>query len=100
MEVKPTSNVFLTDATAGLIAKIEKANAKARIVGAVTIFLILVLVGIGVAGIYKQNQIAAANKDHIDCIIKDLSTPLPPGAKARVIDYQSRLTADCKIKFN
>lgn len=95
-----TSDVSLTDATAGLIAKIEKANYRARVVGAVTIFLVLVLVGIGVAGIYRQNQIAVENKNHIDCIIKDLSMPLPAAAKARVIDYQAPLQADCKIEFN
>lgn len=57
----------------------------------------LVLVGYG---INQNNKLAGQAKDHIDCIIKDLSTPLPPGAKARVIDYQTRLSSDCKIKFN
>lgn len=60
----------------------------------------LVLLSIGVAGILYQNHYALQNKNHIDCIIKDLSTPLPAGAKSRVIDYQTRLQADCKIKFN
>lgn len=60
----------------------------------------LILLSIGVAGIFYQNHYALESKNHIDCIIKDLSTPLPAGAKSRVIDYQTRLNADCKIKFN
>lgn len=100
MESRTTDTVSLTQATADLMARIEHANARARVVGLITIFLVTILIALGVAGIYKQNTVAANNKNHIDCIIKDLSTPLPPGAKARVIDYQTRLSADCKIKFN
>lgn len=59
-----------------------------------TILLLLALFGI-----YYQNRLATQSKNHIDCIIKDLSTPLPAGAKARYIDYQTRLSADCRIKF-
>lgn len=51
-------------------------------------------------GIRQSNQLAARSTNHIDCIIKDLSTPLPADKKSRVIDYQTRLSSDCKIKFN
>lgn len=99
METKTTADVPLTEATSDLMSKIEHANSKARTVGMITIALILLLVALGVIGIYKQNQLAAQAKDHIDCIIKDLSTPIPANAKSKYIDYQTRLSADCHIKF-
>lgn len=49
-----------------------------------------------------QNQIAIQSKQHIDCIIKDLSTPPPPGASPnakKYIDIRSTLSSDCNIKF-
>lgn len=53
----------------------------------------LVLVGYGI----RQNtELAAQSKQHIDCIIKDLATPIPTGSKSRYID---NLQTDCKIKF-
>lgn len=39
---------------------------------------------------------AAQSKQHIDCIVKDLATPLPENAKSRVI--VNPLTS-CGIKF-
>lgn len=98
-ETKITAEVPLTEATSDLISRIEKANSKSRVVGLITLALITVLVGLGVLGIYKQNTIAKTTQEHTDCIIKDLSTPLPAGSTHKYIDIQSRLTADCHIKF-
>lgn len=46
--------------------------------------------------ISQANNLAAKNKAHIDCIVKDLATPIPTGAKNRVI--VNPLT-DCNITF-
>lgn len=44
-----------------------------------------------------QNQeLAQKNTEHINCIIKDLSVPRPPGANQKVIEL---LGKDCNIKF-
>ena len=88
---------LLDKATREIIYKIDKNDRRLRL-SAYTFMSILLIVGI--IGIFSQTHLAQQNKNHIDCIIKDLSTPLPPGDKARVIDYQTRLQADCKIKFN
>lgn len=99
-ETTTTAEQPLTIATEDLMKTIEKNNRKARNLGGLAIVMLLIIITIGVIGIYQQNSIAKANKNHIDCIIKDLSTPLPSDKKSRVIDYKTRLTADCKIKFN
>ena len=51
MEARSTDQVPLTEATANLIAKIEKDNAKSRWVGLMSLLLMALLVGIGVVGI-------------------------------------------------
>lgn len=48
------------------------------------------------AAIKLQNVIAAQNKQHIDCIIKDLATPQQPGTNHKFI---SDLSSQCNIKF-
>ncbi len=87
----------LDNATQAIIMRIDKNDYRLRITAFFTLSVILIL---GTVGIYYQVHLATQNKQHIDCIIKDLSTPLPPGAKAKYIQYQTRLNADCKIKFN
>lgn len=62
------------------------------LVAVITLFFVL-------RGINRQNQLAQQNSDHIDCVIKVLSTPLPAGSAHKYTDYKSRLTADCHIKF-
>jgi hypothetical protein len=54
-------------------------------------------------GINQNNKLAAENKtlaadakQHIDCIIKDFETPIPPGAASR---YITKVNTDCDIKF-
>lgn len=84
-------------ATQAIIMRLNKSDNRLKVSAFI---LIVILLASAVIGIFYQNHYALQNKNHVDCIIKDLSTPLPPGAKARVIDYQTRLSADCKIKFN
>lgn len=65
------------------------------------IALAIVLLAIGISILY-QNHYALQSRDHIDCIIKDLTTVPPPGTlptARKYIDPRSALTADCKIKF-
>lgn len=68
--------------TRKVLSAVKKKNAQA-----IKWFIVswTILLVIGVFGIYKQNQIATANKSHIDCIVKLFTTPLAPGAKSRVI---------------
>lgn len=81
-----------------------RASAKKKwnraVISAVLAFFILG--SIGVVGLYYQNHYALESKNHIDCIIKDLSTPPPPGTSPnarKYIDVRSTLSADCNIKF-
>lgn len=99
METKTTADISLTQATSDLMTKIEKANVRARNVGLATLVLVTVLVGLGVVGIYKQNQLASDNKKHIDCIIKDLATPPPKGTPPDARKYITNLETDCNIQF-
>lgn len=83
----------LDEATQELIHSIRKNDNRLR-----TWILVswTVLLLVGVFGIYKQNEIANANKAHIDCIVKLFTTPQPPGATShRVIVNPD---AACKIK--
>lgn len=85
---------YLDQETRALLGHIKKTNNKA------IMWFILswsVLLIIGVAGIYRQNQIAVENKQHIDCIVKLFTTPLPPNARSRSI---TNPTTTCNIKFN
>lgn len=70
------------------------------VVSASAAFFVLLIIGI--VGLAYQNHYALQNKNHIDCIIKDLATPPPPGVPPtarKYIDIRSTLTADCNIKF-
>lgn len=87
----------LDEASQSLRASAKRKWNIAIILACIAFFILLF---IGIIGLAYQNHYALQSKNHIDCIIKDLSTPIPPGAKTRYIDYQSRLSADCKIKFN
>lgn len=55
-----------------------------------------ILFALAVFGIYYQNKLATQNKAHIDCIIKDLATPLPSGSQHKYIQI---LSDECHIKF-
>lgn len=80
--------------TQALIASIRNKNSKAIkwFIASWTILLI-----IGVFGIYKQNEIANSNKQHIDCIVKLLATPQKAGTSHKFITDASQT---CNIKFN
>lgn len=82
-------------ATQAIIMRLNKSDSRLKISAFI---LIVVLLATGVIGILYQNHYALQNKNHIDCIIKDLSTPTSPGT-SKHIDYQSVLNKDCKIKF-
>lgn len=72
----------LDEATQELIASIHKKDGRFR-----TFFIIswTILLILGIFGIYKQNQIAGANKTHIDCVVKFFTTPQPSGTTHKVI---------------
>lgn len=44
----------------------------------------------------QSKALAEDNQKHIDCIVKDLATPIPSDAKSRVITSPF---SDCDIKF-
>lgn len=83
----------LDEATQATIESVKKKNYRA-----IQWFIIswTILFSLAVFGIYKQNEIAAQNKKHIDCIIKDLATPQKPGTSHKYIE---NLSTDCNIKF-
>lgn len=86
----------IDEETQTLLNSVRLKNARALKWGAAC-FLILFAIGVG--GIVWQNRIANQSKQHIDCIIKDLSTPQKPGTTHKYIDPRSSLTRDCNIKF-
>lgn len=66
--------------------------------------LLGLLILLGVIGLFRlnhsislQNQIAAQNKKHIDCIVKLFTVPLPATAHSRAIVNPS---TTCNIKVN
>jgi hypothetical protein len=58
--------------------------------------LLTLVLSLGIIGIYRQNQIATKNQQHIDCIVKLFTTSLPTTAHARIITNPS---TTCDIKF-
>lgn len=83
----------LDDATQKLLGEAKRKNNRATrwFIASWTVLLLL-----GLVGIFYQNHIATANKQHIDCIVKLLATPLPPGTRARILTNAS---TTCNIKF-
>lgn len=82
----------LDAATQAIIKRLNKNDQRLRLSALVAIGLLL---AVGVLGIYRQNQIANANKNHIDCIVKLLSTPSATGQTRRIINLES-----CQIKVS
>lgn len=80
----------LDKSTQDLIHKISLTNQRVAKVGFSCLVLLFV---IGIFGIYQQNQLASANKNHIDCIVKLFTTPVKPG-QARYIQGLN----SCNIK--
>lgn len=83
----------LDAATQAIIQRLNKNDRRLQFWAFLSLSLLLV---VGLFGIFKQNQIANANKGHIDCIVKLLATPLPEGAKGRVLSNPS---TTCNIRF-
>lgn len=96
LEQKKSDIQHLDEATQAIIMQIDKNDRRLRLAGFFTLSLLLI---VGIVGIFYQNHIATQNKQHIDCIIKDLSTPQKPGTDHKYIDYPSVLSKDCNIKF-
>lgn len=84
---------ILNAETRTVIDNAKKKNNRAVFVLAICY---AILVAVGIAGIYQQNRIAQQNKQHIDCIVKLLATPLPANQQHKVIDY---LGGECHITF-
>lgn len=93
LEQKSKEVKVLDETTRELLASMETKDRKRRFWA--TIAFGIIIVGLGM-GIYYQSYLAAQNKQHIDCIIKDLSTPLPAGSRSKYIE---NLSSDCHIKF-
>lgn len=86
----------LDEASQTLRASAKRKWSIAYILAGVAFTIIWVSIGIS---ILYQNHYALQNKNHIDCIIKDLSTPQQPGTTHKYIDYRSILSNDCDIRF-
>lgn len=98
---KATNKAHYLDAeTQALLHSVKKKNSNAT-TWFVVCFVILFIVG-GFTylrvnqSITEQNKIALENKQHIDCIVKLFTTPLPTNAKSRTIIKPS---SSCDIKF-
>lgn len=96
LEQKSKEVKVLDETTRELLASIEHKDRRRRQWGTLAFCALLTATGIGIWATYDQGVIG---RQHTDCIIKDLTTPIPPDAKSKYIDIHSRLTADCKIKF-
>lgn len=100
IEKKSNQAHVLNDATQDLLHSVKKKNNKAVgwfIISWTLLFVVAIITLIFVLrGINRQNYLAEQNTDHIDCIIKTLSTPIPKGSEHRVIEY---LSGECHIKF-
>lgn len=83
----------LDAATQAIIQRLNKSDTKLRVSGFVAVILLL---AVGIAGILYQNHIANQNKQHIDCIVKLFTTPLPSNATSRTIQNPS---TTCDIRF-
>lgn len=83
----------LNDETQALLHSVRSKNSKA-LKWFIICWTILFLLAVG--GIWKQNQIANQSKNHIDCIVKLFTTPLPQGSRTKFI---SNAYTSCNIKF-
>lgn len=74
----------------------KSVKRKWNIAGILAGAAFLVLLAAAVFGIIEQDRIANQNKQHIDCIVKLFTTPLPSTAKSRTIINPS---STCNIQF-
>lgn len=97
---KATNKAHKLDNASEILRMSAKKKWNKAVISASVAFFILIIIGI--VGLAYQNHYALQNKNHIDCIIKDLATPPPSGSSPnakKYIDIRSTLTADCNIKF-
>lgn len=78
------------------IAEVSRKNRNFRLWASVSLVALLITLALSVAALYQQNHLAAQNKDHLDCIVKLFSTPLPADKKTRFISDPNHT---CGIKF-
>lgn len=78
----------LNDVTESILKDIRTKDIKFR---TSLILTLIVLLGLGVFGIYKQNEIANQNKAHIDCIVKLFTSP------TRATEVITNSTSTCDI---
>ena len=83
----------LDTATQAIVQRIDKNNSRLLFSGFLTL---IILLAVGIIGIYYQNKLATQNKQHIDCIIKLSETPLPSDSRSKFI---TDLNNTCKINF-
>lgn len=96
LEQKSKEVIALSDSNQALLDAIEHNNRRRRFWANVASVAILFAISLG---IFYQFSLAAQNKKHIDCIIKDLATPPPPGTSPNAKKYISDLATECNIKF-
>lgn len=92
VEQKRKELKVLDKETQHIITEMRRKDSRAR---TISIVFFLVLFTIGVVGIFYQNKLAQANKEHIDCIIKLLATPSKPGHVRTIHDL-----ATCQIRVD
>lgn len=92
LDAKRLEIEHLDNATQEIIRRQHKSNQKMLIFGFISLTLLLIL---GVFGVYKQNQIALQNKNHIDCIVKLLATPTTSGQTRHIVNLGT-----CQIKVS
>lgn len=83
----------LNDETQALLHSVRSKNNKA-LKWFIVCWTILFLLAVG--GIWKQNQIANQSKNHLDCIVKLFTTPIPKDQRSRTI---SNPNTTCNIQF-
>jgi hypothetical protein len=86
VERKSSQAAALDAETQALLHSLREKDRRFRITA--TVFF-LILFGIGVLGIYYQNELASQNKSHIDCIVQLFTTPVKPGQGRYINDLQS-----------
>lgn len=83
----------LDEETQALLHSVRSKNNKA-VKWFVISWTILFLLAVG--GIIKQTQIANQSKNHLDCIVKLFTTPIPKDQRSRTI---SNPNTTCNINF-
>lgn len=83
----------IDEATQATLGRVHKNNRRAVLWFVICWSILLI---IGVLGLGYQNYIARENKEHIDCIVRLLATPIPDGEERKVIEY---LNGECNIRF-